>query len=114
MVRRAERGALEVQVPVVLLALSGLALLILGMVGALALRERVQGIAELSALAAAATADCDAARTVAERNGARLLDCRSDAAVMAVRIALLLQRPEAPVAAVLPDRVEATARAAAR
>lgn len=114
MVNRTERGALEMQVPVALLALSGLALVILGMVAVLALRERVQGIAELSALAAAATADCDAARSVAERNGGLLLECRSDAGDVQVRVAVRLQRPDAPMAAALPERVEATARASAR
>ncbi len=83
MSRRDDRGAATVQAATVAVLLVVMTLVLLQATSLVRMRHRVAAAADLAALAASrASVDgqdgCRAARVVARRNGADLIDCRMD------------------------------------
>lgn len=83
MSRRDEGGSVTVHAVTVAVVLLVLTLVIVQAAGLVRLRHRVASAADLAALAAsqasvAGSDGCAAARTIARRNGARIVDCRMD------------------------------------
>ena len=83
MIRRSERGAVTVHAAVIAVMLVVAALIITEMAGLVRLRHRVAAAADLAALAAtqasvAGEDGCAAARRIAGRNDAEVLQCRMD------------------------------------
>ncbi|MET0450063.1 MAG: Rv3654c family TadE-like protein [Aeromicrobium sp.] len=83
MSRRGESGAVSVHAVTVAVMLLVLTLVLVQAAGLVRLRHRVAAAADLAALAAsqasvAGSDGCRAARAIARRNGAELVDCRMD------------------------------------
>lgn len=81
--RRPEAGAVTVHAAVVATLLVVAALVVVQVAGLVRMRHRVASAADLAALAGSQASveghdGCDAARSIARRNGARLSACRMD------------------------------------
>ena len=75
MVSRGDRGAAEALVMASMLLLSSCAVALFVITGMFVAREQVRGAADLVALAAASTQDCDQAGVVARENRVSLRAC---------------------------------------
>ena len=79
-------GAFEPVLALLVAALMTTVLAIVGSFGVYTAHERIQGAADLAALAVASHGDCDIAATVAERNGAQLIQCSTRAGDVRVEV----------------------------
>ena len=105
-------GALESIVALLIAALTTMALAILAIFGVHVAHERLQGAADLSALAAASDGGCDSASVVAQRNAAELVTC--EARDGDVRVVVRLPKPDRGLLRFVPEgTLRARAHAAA-
>lgn len=108
---RDDAGAIEGFVIIVLLSLTGFAVVLALVASVFINHERARIAADFAALAASQAQDCTVASEAARRNGATLLSCALDAVDARVRIALPSRLGGLLAAAGAPAQYEASAHA---